>query len=632
MTYSICKRPLHCGTTLAAAVLAALGLFIAVSARTAQSADRPNVLLIMPDDVSWDDFSLYNPQGPRTPNIDALGRASVRLTDFHVSPTCSPTRAALMTGRYNDATGVWHTILGRYFLRADEVTMADVFKVNGYRTALFGKWHLGDSYPFRPRDRGFEHTAMIRGGGIDQQHNPWGNRNTPPATLFVDDRSVPLTDEEDGIPGAFATDFFTSRTLDYIKERTAKSEPFFAYLAYNVAHGPQDRPLDARAGTTDHTATVENLDRNIGRLLRHLDATGLAANTLVVFFTDNGMANALLRGRKASHYEGGHRVPCFIRWPRGGFGGTAETSRDVPHLSSHIDLLPTFMDLLGLKDVSARSARVPLHGISLRPILEAGSRPSDAARSQRVLIADNQRMDELIEFRQASVMRDAFDAAGKLTHKWRLSSTAKPGTWELHDVLADPKQRHDLATEPGNATILAELAAAYTPWWRGVSTRAKEYCRPILGSAVEPATCLYSHDWHTDDNVPWNHTMIAEGLRANGVHTIEFARTGTYTFDLRRWPREIETETTATSTLARPIVGKKGNRPYLGVALPIHSARIRIWRDERTLADERKPLAPDADGVTFTLPSLPAGPASIQTWFYDSAGQEICGAYYIRIR
>jgi len=113
----------------------------------------------------------------------------VRLTDFHVSPTCSPSRASIMTGRYNDASGVWHTILGRYFLRTNEVTMADVFKANGYRTALFSKWHLGDSYPFRPKDRGFDHVVMIHGGGIDQQHDYWGNRNTIPCMLYVNDQT-----------------------------------------------------------------------------------------------------------------------------------------------------------------------------------------------------------------------------------------------------------------------------------------------------------------------------------------------------------------------------------------------------------------------------------------------------------
>lgn len=613
-------------TSLVLSLIACLA--VGRAAAPAAPAVRPNVVLIMPDDVSWDDFSFFNPKGPRTPHIDGLARTSVRLTDFHVSPTCSPTRAALMTGRYNDATGVWHTIVGRYFLRVDEVTMADIFKANGYRTALFGKWHLGDDLPFGPRHRGFEHTAMIRGGGIDQQHNPWGNRDIGPATLFVDNRPVPLTVGDDGMDGAYSTNFFTTRALAYMRKCTSASEPFFAYVAYNVAHGPNDTPPGARAGTDARTATIENLDQNIGRLLRHLAETGLAANTLVVFLTDNGMSNALLRGGKASHYEGGHRVPCLLRWPNGGLGGTEETSREVANLSSHIDLLPTLMDLFGLKDVSARGARVPLHGVSLRPVLAATAGAKAAAWRERVVVVDNQRMDELVRFRQASVMRDAFDPSGKLMHKWRLNSAAAPGQWELYDLLADPKQRDDLAAKAGHAAVAAELSAAYDPWWREIAARASEYNRPIIGAAAAPAACLYSHDWHTEEMVPWNHTMVAEGLRANGVHTVEFARAGTYTFDLRRWPREIADETTATSALARPISHTTGNKPYLGKALPIHSARLRIWQGDRVVADERQAVGREADGAMFSVPGIPVGPASIQTWFYDAAGQEICGAYY----
>jgi len=133
--------------------------------------------------------------------VDALAKEGVRLTGFHVSPTCSPSRAAFMTGRCTGDTGAWHTVLGREFMWADEVTMAEVFKANGYGTTIFSKWHLGESYPFRPQDRGFEHTVIIRGGGIDQQPDHWGNRNTAPVTLYVNDQPVPLTEANASLPG-----------------------------------------------------------------------------------------------------------------------------------------------------------------------------------------------------------------------------------------------------------------------------------------------------------------------------------------------------------------------------------------------------------------------------------------------
>ena len=283
---------------------------------------RPNVLVIMPDDVSFDDFSYYRQDGPQTPNIDALARESVRFTDFHVSPTCSPTRAALLTGRSANATGVWHTILGRYFLHPDEITLADIMRRNGYATALFSKWHLGDSYPFRPQDRGFDTVCVVKGGGITQQPNPWGNRNVPPARIEDNGRWIELTDEDDGIPGAFATNYFSSRAIEHMRDQVRRGMPFFVMLAYNAAHAPHDRPPDARPGISARDATIENIDKNVGRVLNFLKENGLERDTLVLFLTDNGETARGLRGRKASHYEGGHRVPCFLRWPARGYGGS----------------------------------------------------------------------------------------------------------------------------------------------------------------------------------------------------------------------------------------------------------------------------------------------------------------------
>ncbi|HRE80127.1 MAG TPA: sulfatase-like hydrolase/transferase, partial [Opitutaceae bacterium] len=293
----------------------------------------PNVVIIMPDDLSWNDFSYFNPAGAQTPAIDALARTSVRLTDFHVSPTCSPTRASLLTGRYSNATGVWHTILGRYFLRTDEMTLADVLKPAGYRSAVFGKWHLGDSYPFRPRDRGFDHSIVFRGGGADQQHNLWGNRNLPPAVAFVDDlpRAIPEKSSA-GIP-TYATTYFTSQAIAFMEEQVALQQPFFAYLAYNVAHLPHDRPPASRPGISDQQAVVEHLDQQVGRVLAFLKSAAIEESTIVIFLTDNGSASAHFRAGKASPFEGGHRVPCFIRWPAGGVGGSVSSAREMPYLS-----------------------------------------------------------------------------------------------------------------------------------------------------------------------------------------------------------------------------------------------------------------------------------------------------------
>jgi len=189
--------------------------------------------------------------------------------------------------------------------------------------------------------------------------------------------------------------FFTTRTMDYMKDCASKRQPFFAYLAYNVVHPPNDMPPDARPGIDAHTATIENLDKNVSRLLKFLDTSGLADNTLLLFFTDNGMRSAMLRGGKASEYEGGHRVPCFVRWKAGGYAGTPATARDMTRLVSHIDLLPTFMDILGLHDVTNRPPEVPLDGRSFKTLLDTNSAKADPVFARRILVIDNQRLDDL---------------------------------------------------------------------------------------------------------------------------------------------------------------------------------------------------------------------------------------------
>ncbi|MFD2255522.1 sulfatase-like hydrolase/transferase [Luteolibacter algae] len=594
-------------------------------------ATAPNVVIIVPDDVSYNDFSFYNKseKAPQTPHVDAFAEESVRLTDFHVAPTCSPTRAAIMTGRNNDGTGVWHTIMGRYFLRPNEVTMADIFKENGFATGLFGKWHLGDSYPFRPKDRGFQHTVMIHGGGVDQQPQHWGDRDAPPCVIYVDGKPLELNDENASIPGempasgAYTTNFFTTKAIEFMRRKQEKKMPFFAYIPYNVAHGPNDMPPDAREGVGAHTAVVENMDKNVGRILEFLDVSGLADDTIVFFFTDNGMNNSLLRGGKGSEYEGGHRVPCFVRWKKGGY-----VSAEVPRMTGAIDLLPTLMDVLRLKDSEKRSQ--PMEGKSLRTLLDTDPQNDDLYFNERVMVVDNQRLDELTKYKQASVMLDTIGNGGEITHKWRLMRVSGKHSWELYDVLSDPKQKEDLSSEPENKEIMASLEQAYEKWWEQVSSQSEEFVRLVLGSKEQEETCLYAHDWHTSDPVPWNDTHIAEALISNGYHAVSFARDGKFTFDLRRWPKEIGNETAVASKLATPIrVGNSGKMSD-GVPLPIRSARIRIWQGEETIADERAEVAPASNGAVFKL-DLPAGPAMVQTWFYDEEGKEICGAYYVYV-
>ncbi len=292
-----------------------------------QRGDRaPNVVLVLTDDQGYGDLACLGNPILQTPNIDSLHRQSLRLTDFHVGPTCAPTRAALMTGRYCNRTGVWHTVMGRSLLRRDEVTMADVFAAGGYRTGVFGKWHLGDNYPYRPQERGFHEVLVHGGGGVGQTPDYWGNR-------YFDDAYW-----HNGVPEkqkGYCTDVWFEAALRFIE--TNRDRPFFAYIATNAPHSPYnvaEKYSGLYAGKDVPNANfygmITNIDENVGRLQSKLKALGLEENTILIFMTDNGTAagfqgkrafNAGMRGNKGSEYDGGHRVPCFIRWPAGGLGG-----------------------------------------------------------------------------------------------------------------------------------------------------------------------------------------------------------------------------------------------------------------------------------------------------------------------
>ncbi len=342
----------------------------------AEVARRPNVVILITDDQGYGDLACHGNPVLKTPHLDQLYRESVRLTNFHVDPTCSPTRAALMTGRYSTRTGVWHTVMGRHMPRAEERMMPQEFADNGYATAMFGKWHLGDNFPFRPQDRGFQEVLVHGGGGIGQIPDYWGND-------YFDD-----TYFHNGRPEKFAgycTDVFFRQAIHFIESH--RDQPFFVYLATNAPHAPYRvadewrAPYLSQVGDDAELAKfygmIANIDENLGRLRQRLAELGLAEDTLLVYMTDNGTArgatftdqrgneghltsgyNAGMRGLKGSPYEGGHHVPCFLHWPAGKLTG----GRDVQGLTAHFDLLPTLVDVCDLKQATP----VAYDGRSLR--------------------------------------------------------------------------------------------------------------------------------------------------------------------------------------------------------------------------------------------------------------------------
>ena len=565
---------------------------------------KPNLVFVITDDQGYGDFSCHGNPIIETPNLDSLHSESLRLTNLHVGPTCAPTRAGIMTGRYCNCTGVWHTIGGRSLLRNDERTMADIFRANGYKTGMFGKWHLGDNYPYRPHDRGFEEALYHGGGGISQTPDHWGND-------YFDD-----TYARNGVKESFdgyCTDVWFDEAMKFIE--TNRERPFFCYLPTNAPHGPyrvpnaysepyRGRVPDARS---NFYGMIVNIDENLARLRNHLRELGIEDNTILIFMTDNGSAegctldqnqfvregfNAGRRGKKGSEYEGGHRVPLFMYWSNGGF----TEGKDIDQLTANIDLLPTLIDLCQLEVSQVGFGAGSFHGMSLAPLL----RGETETTPERVIVTDSQRVEHPIKWKQSATM----------TQRWRLINGV-----ELYDIETDPEQRNDITAE--HPEVVEELRGHYEAWWELVSPRFGEDPPIVLGTKNEKVSVLTSHDWHGEQHA-WNQGQVRQGLVCNGYWAIEIAEAGEYVFELRRWPKEEDKPLTAG------IPGETIDLYHGGKALNLKTARLCV--EDREAAQS---IDPDAKGVTFTF-RLTAGEMQLRTFLTDDAGDSI-GAYYVYV-
>jgi arylsulfatase A-like enzyme len=292
----------------------------------------------------------------RTPSVDAFKKESLLFTQFHVSPTCSPTRSALMSGRHEFKNGVTHTILERERMALSTFTLPQMLKTVGYTSGIFGKWHLGDEAEYRPESRGFDEVYIHGGGGIGQTYagscgDAPGNTNINPA-LWHNGKWEKTT--------GYCTDLFFNQAIKWMDQKRGAKKPFFAYIPLNAAHGPHVVPDEyykhylGKPGVNEDLARffgmLENIDTNFGTLLGKLKEWGIADNTLVIYLgTDNGgtagkkIFNAGLNGGKGTVYQGGTLAPAFFRWPAGSI--PADTQCDA--LSAHLDLFPTLAELTG---------------------------------------------------------------------------------------------------------------------------------------------------------------------------------------------------------------------------------------------------------------------------------------------
>lgn len=462
----------------------------AALAGRAEAARPPNVVMVITDDHGYGDLSLHGNDKLKTPNLDGIARAGVQFTQFHVSPVCSPTRSSLMTGRYNYRTGVVDTFAGRSMMYPDEVTLAEMLGGAGYRTGIFGKWHLGDNYPLRGIDQGFQESLVHKGGGLAQPSGPPGNGYFDPV-LYRNGKTEKVK--------GYCTDVFTSAALEFIEKN--RNQPFFAYLATNAPHEPlqvdESYVAPFRGLGLDDTAAkvyamVANIDQNVGRLRAKLEELRLAQDTILIFLTDNGPQrpryNAGMRGTKGTVYEGGIRVPCFFQWPR-----MVRAGGKIDRIAAHIDILPTLLEACGVPKPAGRA----LDGRSLMPLIRGDKR----AWPDRNLFFQWHRGDQPEAFRNAAVRNQRYKLVdGK----------------ELYDLEADPGEQKDIGAK--RPEMVAEMRKAYEEWFRDVSsTRGYAPPRIVLGTAHENPSTLTRQDWRAG----WQPGDI-------GHWEVEFARAGDY--------------------------------------------------------------------------------------------------------
>ncbi len=579
--------------SFAVLILSLLALSCPLS--TAIAADRPNIILILLDDVGYGDLSCHGNPVIKTPAIDKLHDESIRFTDFHVSPMCTPTRGQLMTGVDALRNGAMNVSSGRTMLRREFPTMAEIFAASGYHTAIFGKWHLGDNYPFRPQDRGFQESIWFPSSHVSSAPDYWNND-------YFDD--VYWHNGERQSFKGYCTDVFFKSAMDWMLEKAETKKPFFCYLPLNAAHAPLFVPdkyrepyRNQKPQIASFYGMIANIDENIGRLEKCLIDNHLRENTIVIFMTDNGTAtgdtvfNAGMRGKKISLYEGGHRVPMFIRWP----AGKLRMPADLPHLTESQDLLPTLLDLCNVR----KPRGTTFDGLSLAKLLRGRS----DQLPDRMLVTQFSRMDR---------PEPAKGDATVLWNNWRLVS----GT-ELYDISKDPGQNENVIERfPG---IAERMKSHYETWWKGIAPKVNEFSAIHIGSDAENPTILTPCDWR---DVFLDQQAQVRRTEKNGTWTLYVERSGNYTISLRRWPRE------ADLTIAEAAPEFKGvDGSYkAGTAFPIKSARLKI-----AACEETKTVSADAKEVVYNV-SLPKGKTELQTWFIDADGKDLCGAYYVYVR
>ncbi|MFO0866210.1 MAG: arylsulfatase [Gemmataceae bacterium] len=464
------------------AILVVLASIAPLQADAPKAKRKPNIVFIITDDQGYGDLSCHGNPILKTPNIDKLYARSVRFRDFNVSPTCAPTRAALMTGRHEFRSGVTHTINERERLSLSAYTLAQLLKSVGYFNGIFGKWHLGDEAAYQPNRRGFDEVFIHGTGGIGQTFpgsagDAPGNKYFDPAILhngsFVKTKG-------------YCTDIFFDQATRWIDSRRGEKEPFLCWIATNAPHMPlvcKNEDEEKYAGKTTPDAAkffgmISNIDDNVGKLLAKLKEWNLEEDTIVVFMTDNGgtvgvsVFNAGMRGSKVTPWLGGTRVPFFFSWP-----ARYPVGVDVDRLTAHVDVFPTFAELTG----AAIPAEVKLDGRSMVPLLK----DKNAEWADRTLFTH---VGRWAKGKAAESKHLNCSVRTPQYHLVRVAGGKKQASqWELFDVKADPGEKTNILEK--HPDVARKLETEYDRWWQDVQPSLVN--EDVVGPKYNPFHELY---------------------------------------------------------------------------------------------------------------------------------------------
>ena len=420
----------------------------------AQTIRNPNIIFVLTDDQGYGDLACLGNPVVKTPNLDRLHSESARFTDYHVSPTCSPTRAALLTGKHEFKSGVTNTVAERERMSLKSSTFTEVLKSAGYTTGIFGKWHLGDAEPYQPGHRGFDEVFIHGCGGIGQDY-PGTCSDAPGNTYF--NPTIRHNGKFERTLG-YCTDVFFGQALKWIEEKGKTQTPFFAYITTNAPHVPLFCPEEYQRmyqgkglpeDTEKYFGMITNIDDNVGKLMTRLKEWDLDQNTLVIFMTDNGgtggvkVFNAGMRGAKSSPYQGGTRVPAFFRWK----GVVPPGNRN--QLTAHVDIFPTLVEISN----GTMPGNLRLEGRSLVPLLKNAQSPWP----ERVLYTHVGRWPA------GQADKSKYDGCRIRNSRYSMVRTGPKTNWELYDLTVDPGERNNvLARHP---EVIQGLESSYDKWW-----------------------------------------------------------------------------------------------------------------------------------------------------------------------